>query len=71
MRRRNPGVYWGMDILMRLNHMHIDPITVEIIKGALRAAAREMGLLIERTAMSAFIREKQDFFAGAGLWLSV
>jgi N-methylhydantoinase B len=44
--------------------MHIDPITVEIIKGALRAAAREMGLLIERTAMSAFIREKKDFFAG-------
>jgi N-methylhydantoinase B len=44
--------------------MHIDPITVEIIKGALRAAIREMGLLIERTAMSAFIREKKDFFAG-------
>ena len=44
--------------------MHIDPITVEIIKGALRAAVREMGLLIERTAMSAFIREKKDFFAG-------
>jgi N-methylhydantoinase B len=44
--------------------MPIDPITVEIIKGALRAAAREMGLLIERTAMSAFIREKKDFFAG-------
>jgi N-methylhydantoinase B len=44
--------------------MHIDAITVEIIKGALRAAAREMGLLIERTAMSAFIREKKDFFAG-------
>ena len=44
--------------------MSIDPITVEIIKGALRAAVREMGLLIERTSMSAFIREKKDFFAG-------
>lgn len=44
--------------------MQIDPITIEIIKGALKAAAREMGLLIERTAMSAFIREKKDFFAG-------
>jgi N-methylhydantoinase B len=44
--------------------MPIDPITVEIIKGALKAAGREMGLLIERTAMSAFIREKKDFFAG-------
>jgi N-methylhydantoinase B len=44
--------------------MQIDPITVEIIKGALKSAAREMGVLIERTAMSAFIREKKDFFAG-------
>ncbi|MEE8304623.1 MAG: hydantoinase B/oxoprolinase family protein, partial [Candidatus Tectomicrobia bacterium] len=44
--------------------MRTDPITVEIIKGALRAAAREMGVLIERTAMSAFIREKKDFFVG-------
>ena len=44
--------------------MPVDPITVEIIKGALKAAGREMGLLIERTAMSAFIREKKDFFAG-------
>jgi N-methylhydantoinase B len=44
--------------------MQLDPITVEIIKGALRAAARETGLLIERTAMSAFIREKKDFFVG-------
>ena len=42
--------------------MQVDPITVEIIKGALKAAGREMGLLIERTAMSAFIREKKDFF---------
>jgi N-methylhydantoinase B len=44
--------------------MPIDPIAVEILKGALKAAGREMGLLIERTAMSAFIREKKDFFAG-------
>ncbi|GIX47972.1 MAG: methylhydantoinase [Candidatus Tectimicrobiota bacterium] len=44
--------------------MPIDAITVEIVKGALRAAVQEMGLLIERTAMSAFIREKKDFFAG-------
>ena len=44
--------------------MQVDPITVEIIKGALKAAGREMGLLIERTAMSAFLREKKDFFAG-------
>ncbi len=44
--------------------MPIDPITVEIIKGALKAAGREMGLLVERTSMSAFIREKKDFFVG-------
>ena len=44
--------------------MQPDLITVEIMKGALKSAGREMGLLIERTAMSAFIREKKDFFAG-------
>ena len=50
--------------------MQVDPIAVEIIKGALKAAGHEMGLLIERTAMSPFIREKKDFYAalfdGAG-----
>ncbi len=41
-----------------------DPITREIIKGALRAAQAEMEAVIERTAMSPFIREKKDYFAG-------
>ncbi|MBI3966675.1 MAG: hydantoinase B/oxoprolinase family protein [Chloroflexi bacterium] len=42
----------------------MDPITFEVIKGAVQAAGREMGVLIERTAMSPFIREKKDYFAG-------
>ena len=42
----------------------VDPITLEIIKGALQACAREMDSVIERTAMSAFIREKKDYFSG-------
>lgn len=41
-----------------------DPVTLEIIKGALRAAQAEMEAVIERTAMSPFIREKKDYFAG-------
>ncbi len=41
-----------------------DPVTHEIIKGALRAAQAEMEAVIERTAMSPFIREKKDYFAG-------
>jgi len=41
-----------------------DPITLEIIKGTLRAAQLEMEALLERTAMSPVIREKKDFFAG-------
>jgi len=41
-----------------------DPIAREIIKGALRAAQAEMEAVIERTAMSPFIREKKDYFAG-------
>jgi N-methylhydantoinase B len=41
-----------------------DPITLEIVKGSLRAAQLEMETLIERTAVSPVIREKKDFFAG-------
>ena len=39
-----------------------DAVTLEVIRGALRASQSEMEVLIERTAMSAFIREKKDFF---------
>ena len=39
-----------------------DPVTLEIIRGAVRAAQAEMEALLERTAISAFIREKKDFF---------
>lgn len=42
----------------------INPITVEIIKGGLQALLREVDVLIERTAVSAFIREKRDHFCG-------
>lgn len=41
-----------------------DPITLELIQGAMMAAVGEMEALIERTAMSPFIREKKDFHAG-------
>ncbi len=34
------------------------------MRGALRSAQLEMGSLIERTAMSPIIREKQDYFTG-------
>ena len=39
-----------------------DPVTLEIIRGAIRAAKSEMEALLERTAISAFIREKKDFY---------
>jgi N-methylhydantoinase B len=39
-----------------------DPVSLEVIRGAIRAAQAEMEALIERTAMSAFIREKKDFY---------
>ena len=42
----------------------LDPVTREIIRGALRAAQTHMEAVIERTAMSPFIREKNDYFAG-------
>ena len=40
-----------------------DPVTLEIVRGALSAVQSEMEALIERTAMSPFIREKKDFHA--------
>jgi N-methylhydantoinase B len=36
-----------------------DPVKLEIVRGAITAAQREMEALIERTAISAFIREKR------------
>ena len=44
-------------------HDDIDPVTLEIVRGALRAIQGEMEAVIERTAMSPFIREKKDFYA--------
>ena len=41
-----------------------EPITRQLIKGALKTLQKEMESLIERTAMSPFIREKKDFFSG-------
>ena len=42
--------------------MTCDPISLEIIRGGVRAAQAEMEALLERTAISAFIREKKDFY---------
>ncbi len=40
-----------------------DAVTLEIVRGALLAIQSEMEAVIERTAMSPFIREKKDFYA--------
>jgi len=40
---------------------NVDPVTRQLVRGSLRAARLECELLIERTAMSAFIREKKDY----------
>jgi len=42
----------------------IDPIVVEIVRGALKACGDEMEALVVRTSMSPFIREKGDHFSG-------
>ena len=39
----------------------VDSITRELIRGSLKAARQECEILIERTSMSAFIREKKDY----------
>jgi N-methylhydantoinase B len=45
-------------------HASLDPVTREVVKGALSSAQMEMEALLERTAMSPFIREKKDYFIG-------
>ena len=42
----------------------VSPVTSELIKGALDSAIHEMEVLVERTSMSAMIKEKKDFFVG-------
>src|SRR5262245_19805561 len=42
----------------------IDAITLEIVRGALASTIHEMELLMERCAMSPFIKEKKDYFVG-------
>ena len=41
---------------------NLDAVTLELIKGAIQSARAEMEALIERSAMSPFIREKKDYF---------
>ncbi len=53
-----------MDTRVKTMPMVCDPITLEIVKGSLKAAQLEMETLLERTAVSPVIREKKDFFAG-------
>jgi N-methylhydantoinase B len=42
----------------------VDPVTLEIIHGSLASTIRDMELLMERCAMSPFIKEKKDYFVG-------
>ena len=41
--------------------MSVDPITVEVIKGALTYAAEEMGIVLRNSAYSSNIKERMDF----------
>jgi len=41
--------------------LSIDPITVEVIKGALTYAAEEMGIILRNSAYSPNIKERMDF----------
>jgi N-methylhydantoinase B len=50
----------------------VDPIVVEIVQGALKAAGDEMESVVVRTSMSPFIREKGDHFSGlADRWARI
>src|SRR4030095_4608212 len=57
------GVTRRRSLARRRRALAPDPVTREIIRGALRAAQTQMEAVIERTAMSPFIRERNDHFA--------
>jgi N-methylhydantoinase B len=44
--------------------MAINPVVLEIVRGSLSSTIREMELLMERCALSPFIKEKKDYFVG-------
>jgi N-methylhydantoinase B len=50
------------DRLPRATAHPCDAVTLEILRGAIRAVQAEMEALLERTAISNFIREKKDFY---------
>ena len=55
--------YGQIDLAAAATERDCDAITLEIVRDDLRATQSEMEALIERTAMSPFIREKKDFYA--------
>src|SRR6185369_9233535 len=57
----SPG---GGEGVARAGSPRVDPITLEIIRGSLASTIRDMELLMERCAMSPFIKEKKDYFVG-------
>jgi N-methylhydantoinase B len=69
--RDTPSIWKGSQIMNDIAFQtlarpapEITPVMLEIIKGALRSAQSEMERLLQRTAMSPVIREKQDYFCG-------
>ena len=44
--------------------MAVSPVVLEIVRGSLSSTIQEMELLMERCAMSPFIKEKKDYFVG-------
>jgi N-methylhydantoinase B len=44
--------------------MAVNPVVLEVIRGSVRSTVQEMELLMERCAMSPFIKEKKDYFVG-------
>ena len=49
-----------------MNTQPVDPITLQVISGALKTIAEEMGHVLYRMSFSSIIRESQDM--GAGLF---
>ena len=45
----------------------LDPVTLQVISGALRAACEEMGAVLVHAAHSANIKERRD--CSTALWL--
>jgi 5-oxoprolinase (ATP-hydrolysing) len=63
-RRRASISAWPREPVPRARRLDMDPVTLQVMLGALRAACDEMGVVLVRSAHSANVKERRDASTG-------